>query len=185
MNSAISRSLPNIATAVQNENRNSLANTKHRFEKFTNTKKLQNRIPEEKDSSSKKDVQPNPQPLEKSGIYQIDLSSLTDSSEPNSNGPKTERIDRNAPFTTRTIGTIKEETPSGRNSSATRHKLENDKIGRRSRRKKWRDNCKCMRCEIMKRQFTEGDEHYTKWGIYPCINLSRKKYYHQYFYDSD
>ncbi|KAK3096536.1 hypothetical protein FSP39_001107 [Pinctada imbricata] len=187
LSSSISRSLPNIAQAVQNEAKTQTNNAKHRFEKFTNTKKLTTRKAETKESPKKEETSHPQQPLEKSGIYQIDLSSLAEKSEPSTaDSSHTERSQRHAPLGPRFIGTIKEE-PSGRNSSAasSRRQLETDKIGRRSRRKKWRDNCKCMRCEIMKRQFIEGDDHYSKWGIYPCMNLSRKKYYHQYFYDSD
>lgn len=128
---------------------------KHRFEKFSHTKTISTR--KQQDVYNVKDGQS----LEQSGIYQINFNSINEGD--NDTVPK-ENI---------------------KNSAKSRHALEKDSIGRVSRRQKWRDNCKCMRCEIMKRQFQEGDMHYSKWGIYPCQQLNRKKYFDHYFYDSD
>ncbi|XP_050403118.1 uncharacterized protein LOC126819231 [Patella vulgata] len=33
---------------------------------------------------------------------------------------------------------------------------------------KWKENCDCMRCKMLKRQFKDGDESYKLWGQYPC-----------------
>ena len=34
--------------------------------------------------------------------------------------------------------------------------------------RKWKENCRCLRCQMLKRQFQEGDSHYGLWGRYPC-----------------
>lgn len=193
MSSSLSRSLPNIASAVQNDA--SKAASKHRFERISYSKKLQTRSGEKKDREDdpgSQSQQPPPhehslQELEKSGIYHIDLSNLTGVVHIQKD-IQTERMDRSDVMNlqNRSMSTIRENSPyTARSSADIKHRLESDKIGRRSRRKKWKDNCKCMRCEIMKRQFTEGDDHYSKWGIYPCQQFNRKKYFNQYFYDSD
>nr|XP_022330230.1 uncharacterized protein LOC111128722 isoform X6 [Crassostrea virginica] len=193
MSSSLSRSLPNIASAVQNDA--SKAASKHRFERISYSKKLQARSGEKKDREEDPGAQSQQPPaheqtlqeLEKSGIYHIDLSNLTGVVHIQKD-IQTERMDRSDVMNlqNRSMSTIRENSPyTARSSADIKHRLESDKIGRRSRRKKWKDNCKCMRCEIMKRQFTEGDDHYSKWGIYPCQQFNRKKYFNQYFYDSD
>lgn len=168
----MSRSLPNVANVGTQELTNPAPNsTKHRYERIAQQKRLLNRKSAKKEKEEKEGQQ-----LEQSGIYQIDINDEFPTS-----GDVTHRFSKN------TIGTILEhEALSGRNSRQTRFRLENDAIGRRSRRKKWRENCKCMRCEIMHRQYEERDDHYSKWGIYPCQqHLARQKFYKQYFYDSD
>eukprot|EP00105_Crassostrea_gigas_P009851 XP_011424954.1 PREDICTED: uncharacterized protein LOC105326546 isoform X5 [Crassostrea gigas] len=188
LSSSLSRSLPNIATAVQNDAKPA---SKHRFERISYSKKLQTRSVEKKDKEDEQAVTEAPsnslQELEKSGIYHIDLSNLTGVVHIQKD-IQSERIDRGEVlnFQNRSMSTIRENSPfTARSSADIRSRLEKDRLGRRSRRKKWKDNCKCMRCEIMKRQFTEGDDHYSKWGIYPCQQFNRKKYFNQYFYDSD
>lgn len=188
LSSSLSRSLPNIATAVQNDAKPA---SKHRFERISYSKKLQTRSVEKKDKEDEQAVTESPskslQELEKSGIYHIDLSNLTGVVHIQKD-IQSERIDRGEVlnFQNRSMSTIRENSPfTARSSADIRSRLEKDRLGRRSRRKKWKDNCKCMRCEIMKRQFTEGDDHYSKWGIYPCQQFNRKKYFNQYFYDSD
>ncbi|RUS82037.1 hypothetical protein EGW08_010193 [Elysia chlorotica] len=37
--------------------------------------------------------------------------------------------------------------------------------------RKWKENCECLRCQMLRREFKEGDEHYSLWGQYPCHNL--------------
>ncbi|KAL8595853.1 hypothetical protein ACOMHN_012271 [Nucella lapillus] len=37
--------------------------------------------------------------------------------------------------------------------------------------RKWKEDCQCLRCQMLKRQFREGDSHYTLWGRYPCHNV--------------
>ncbi|XP_052701157.1 uncharacterized protein LOC128178159 isoform X2 [Crassostrea angulata] len=188
LSSSLSRSLPNIATAVQNDAKPA---SKHRFERISYSKKLQTRSVEKKDKEDEQAVTEAPsnslQELEKSGIYHIDLSNLTGVVHIQKD-IQSERIDRGEVlnFQNRSMSTIRENSPfTARSSADIKSRLEKDRLGRRSRRKKWKDNCKCMRCEIMKRQFTEGDDHYSKWGIYPCQQFNRKKYFNQYFYDSD
>ncbi|XP_035825462.1 uncharacterized protein LOC106011644 [Aplysia californica] len=34
--------------------------------------------------------------------------------------------------------------------------------------KKWKDDCDCLRCQMLRRQYKEGDEQYKLWGQYPC-----------------
>lgn len=179
LNAALSRSLPNIANNVQQESKNSSTiTTKHRFEKIAHTKKLSRRS-EDKETSQ--------QHLEQSGIFQFNLCNLqeVDESTPNvkANERKIAPRENSNAFNERKFAL--RENPNVLNNGRTRQKLDKDQIGRISRRKKWRESCKCMRCEMMKRQFQEGDAHYTKWGIYPCQNTKRNKYYEQYFYDSD
>lgn len=157
----MSKSLPNIANATQQE---STKSPKHRYEKIAHSKRLMKRS-HDKESNNTKETQI----LEQSGIYQIELGEIGD--DVVSSGKLSER---------KILSPVNET-----NSARTREQLQNDRIGRRSRRQKWRDNCKCMRCEIMKRQFVEGDDHYTKWGIYPCQQFNRQKYFNHYFYDSD
>ncbi|CAC5396899.1 unnamed protein product [Mytilus coruscus] len=171
LNGTLSKSLPNVADVDNEVNKPSNNSSKHRYERIAQKKTLLNRKPDKVENEDKEG-----QPLEQSGIYQFDITGEFPTS-----GDVTQRFSKN------TIGTILEnETLSGHNSRQTRCRLENDRIGRRSRRKKWRDNCKCMRCEIMHRQYEERDDHYTKWGIYPCQqHLARQKYFKQYFYDSD
>ncbi|ESO87538.1 hypothetical protein LOTGIDRAFT_235027 [Lottia gigantea] len=33
---------------------------------------------------------------------------------------------------------------------------------------KWKDDCDCLRCKMIKRQFKDGDDSYKVWGQYPC-----------------
>ncbi|XP_062594868.1 uncharacterized protein LOC134256220 [Saccostrea cucullata] len=65
LSSSLSRSLPNIATAVQNDTKNS---SKHRFERISYSKKLQTRSVEKKEKEEEPTVQPQQemQELEKS-----------------------------------------------------------------------------------------------------------------------
>ncbi|GFR98552.1 hypothetical protein ElyMa_006352900 [Elysia marginata] len=37
--------------------------------------------------------------------------------------------------------------------------------------RKWKENCECLRCQMLRREYKEGDEHYSLWGQYPCHNL--------------
>ncbi|GFN80365.1 hypothetical protein PoB_000687100 [Plakobranchus ocellatus] len=37
--------------------------------------------------------------------------------------------------------------------------------------RKWKDNCECLRCQMLRREFKEGDEHYSLWGQYPCHRI--------------
>lgn len=167
----MSKSLPNVANiGTQEVNKSTTNSYKHRYERIAQQKRLLQRKQE-----NKKKQESEGQHLEQSGIYQIEIGDF----------PNSDEIPKR--FSKNTIGTILEnEISSGRHSRQTRFRLENDTIGRRSRRKKWRENCKCMRCEIMHRQYEERDDHYSKWGIYPCQqHLARQKYFNQYFYDSD
>jgi hypothetical protein len=34
--------------------------------------------------------------------------------------------------------------------------------------RKWKEDCQCLRCQMLKREFKEGDSHYGLWGRYPC-----------------
>lgn len=35
---------------------------------------------------------------------------------------------------------------------------------------KWNENCKCMRCRLIKNDYEIGvDEQYNHWGHYPCV----------------
>ena len=38
-------------------------------------------------------------------------------------------------------------------------------------KKKWKDHCGCLRCQMIKRQWQEGDELYKVWGNYPCHHI--------------
>ena len=37
--------------------------------------------------------------------------------------------------------------------------------------RKWKENCDCLRCQMLRREYKEGDDHYSLWGQYPCHNL--------------
>ncbi|XP_061174669.1 uncharacterized protein LOC133183778 isoform X2 [Saccostrea echinata] len=65
LSSSLSRSLPNIATAVQNDSKTS---SKHRFERISYSKKLQTRSVEKKEKDEESTTQPQQelQELEKS-----------------------------------------------------------------------------------------------------------------------
>ena len=38
-------------------------------------------------------------------------------------------------------------------------------------RKKWKDDCECLRCQMLRRQYKDGDDAYSGWGQYPCHRM--------------
>ena len=121
------------------------------------------------------------QALEQSGIYQIDFSSIRNEIPPVADAAslpplsaKTERSYRGA------------RQPSQERTSINLQ--EGIKFGPRSRvvTKKWRDDCDCLRCSIIKRQFMEGDPAYMMWGNYPCRRVVKSRNSSEMcYYDSD
>lgn len=107
--------------------------------------------------------------LEKSGIYQIDLSSVRNEIPPVAHEPL-------PPLSAQT-----------ERSYRSRKQQRSSKYGRKKViDKKWRDDCDCLRCDIIRRQFAEGDfESYKNWGNYPCMKLSKSRASSDMFYDSD
>ena len=37
--------------------------------------------------------------------------------------------------------------------------------------RKWKEDCDCLRCQMLRREYKEGDEHYSLWGQYPCHRM--------------
>ncbi|KAL8577995.1 hypothetical protein ACOMHN_048771 [Nucella lapillus] len=37
--------------------------------------------------------------------------------------------------------------------------------------RKWKEDCGFLRCQMLRRQFQEGDEQYQLWGRYPCHHV--------------
>ncbi|XP_046354744.2 uncharacterized protein LOC124134117 [Haliotis rufescens] len=40
--------------------------------------------------------------------------------------------------------------------------------------RKWKENCGCLRCQMIKRHWSEGDSQYKIWGEYPCHHVDPK-----------
>ncbi|XP_067664823.1 uncharacterized protein [Haliotis asinina] len=40
--------------------------------------------------------------------------------------------------------------------------------------RKWKENCGCLRCQMIKRYWSEGDSQYKIWGEYPCHHVDPK-----------
>lgn len=109
--------------------------------------------------------------LQQSGIYQLDLSEVRNEIPPVQHEPlppvssaQTERGYR-----------------SRKLQRASRH------IHAKTVEQKWRDDCDCLRCDIIRRQFAEGDmTSYRNWGNYPCMKLSKSRGSNDtFYYDSD
>ena len=121
------------------------------------------------------------QSLEQSGIYQIDFSSIRNEIPPVADAASL------PPLSAKTERSYR----GGRQPSRERTSInlpEGSRFGPRTRvvTKKWRDDCDCLRCSIIKRQFMEGDAAYMMWGNYPCRKvLKSRNSSEMYYYDSD
>lgn len=111
------------------------------------------------------------QTLEQSGIYQLDFSSVRNEIPPVTHGP-------HPPSSANTERSYRARKSASRFHSGGRFR--GREIGQ-----KWRDDCDCLRCDIMRRQYLEGDlTSYHNWGNYPCMKLSKSRA-SSYYYDSD
>ncbi|KAH3832574.1 hypothetical protein DPMN_105866 [Dreissena polymorpha] len=124
--------------------------------------------------------------LQKSSIYQIDLSSVRNEIPPVTYEPRppesykseSARTDRN--LSKRRFLELKNGDLAMRDSAS-------GNIKGRVLKKKWRDDCDCLRCDIMRRQYMEGDMHsYKNWGSYPCMKLAKSRPGSEsFYYESD
>lgn len=118
------------------------------------------------------------QALEQSGIYQIDLSSIRNEIPPMSDNASLPPLSANT-----------DRSRLGRLPSREKlNRPEGSRYGQRTKAvsKKWRDDCDCLRCGIIKRQFMEGDASYTLWGNYPCMKILKSRISCEIsYYDSD
>lgn len=107
--------------------------------------------------------------LEQSGIYQIDLSNVRNEIPPVAHEPLPPVYS----------------APAERSYRRTQRPRKNNK--KLAVDQKWRDDCDCLRCGIIRRQYTEGDlKSYQNWGNYPCMNLTKcLASTDRYCYDSD
>jgi len=109
------------------------------------------------------------QSLEQSGIYQLDFSSVRNEIPPVSHGQQ-------PPSSAHTERGYRTRNPRFYSGGLTRG---------REIRQKWRDDCDCLRCDIMRRQYLEGDiTSYQNWGNYPCMRLAKSRA-SSHYYDSD
>ena len=121
------------------------------------------------------------QALEQSGIYQIDLSSIRNEIPPVADAVSL------PPLSAKTERSYR----GGRLHSRERTSVniqEGSRYGQRTKvvTKKWRDDCDCLRCSIIKRQFMEGDAAYMLWGNYPCRKVLKSRNSSEMcYYDSD
>ena len=37
--------------------------------------------------------------------------------------------------------------------------------------RKWKEDCDCLRCAMLRRRWQDGDDSYSLWGQYPCHRL--------------
>lgn len=115
------------------------------------------------------------QSLEQSGIYQLDFSSVRNEIPPVTHGPHPPT----SANTERSYLARKQAFPGARFHSGGKSR-QGRELGQ-----KWRDDCDCLRCDIMRRQYMEGDiSSYQNWGNYPCMKLSKSRA-SSYYYDSD
>lgn len=130
-----------------------------------------------KDSSGKKRGEKSEFPLlQQSGIYQLDLSNVRNEIPPVNYAP---RPPRGEATSARTYKSRQYELKGSRQ----RDTASGNAMGRLSKQK-WRDDCDCLRCTMMRRQYNDGDVNaYKNWGNYPCIKLG--KYRPESDYDSD
>jgi hypothetical protein len=106
--------------------------------------------------------------LEQSGIYQIDLSNVRNEIPPVPHDP---------------LPPVSAQTER---SYRARKQIRSSKVKKKVIDQKWRDDCDCLRCDIIRRQFAEGDfKSYQNWGNYPCMKLSKSRASSDMFYDSD
>lgn len=106
--------------------------------------------------------------LEQSGIYQIDLSNVRNEIPPVPPEP---------------LPPVSAQTER---SYRARKQIRSSKLKKKTIDQKWRDDCDCLRCDIIRRQFAEGDfKSYQNWGNYPCMKLSKSRASSDMFYDSD
>ena len=116
------------------------------------------------------------QVLEQSGIYQIDLSSIRNEIPPVSDSVNL------PPLSAKTERGARQRLQSRERSSKRRPEGSRTKVVT----KKWRDDCDCLRCTIIKRQYMEGDASYMLWGNYPCRKIVKSRNSSEMcYYDSD
>ena len=119
------------------------------------------------------------QGLEQSGIYQIDLSSIRNEIPPVSDNVSL------PPLSAKTERSYRTRLPR---EMSSKNRPEGSRYGQRNKAvsKKWRDDCDCLRCSIIKRQYMEGDASYSLWGKYPCRKLVKSRNSSEMcYYDSD
>ena len=120
--------------------------------------------------------------LEQSGMYQLDLSNLRNEIPPVHHDPLTHIGSAHTERGYRRRNSGKQ----SRKGSSGRRRLLPQVPQAKEVEKKWRDGCDCLRCNMMRQQYAEGDEGYKNWGNYPCINVSKSKLRRDmYAYDTD
>ena len=180
------------ASSYVSHERSKKQNTEHRDQPYKDThtdrfkelkkiygskkdKTVQERV-KEKETLNKSELQI----LDQSGIIQIDLSTIRNEIPPVSDNVSL------PPLSAKTERSYnRQRLPSRERSSKNRP--EGSRYGQKTRvvPKKWRDDCDCLRCAILKRQYMEGDASYMLWGNYPCRRLVKSRNSEMYYYDSD
>lgn len=121
----------------------SLETEKHKFQKIVQQKKLTLRNSGQDKDKTEKPEEHHIKTREETSIYHLDLKS--NASSRNYSGKSVKDL------TTDDIWMLLDQTRTGNTAN----------------HKPWRDNCKCIRCEILKRQYIEKNKHLRVFSQYP------------------